>query len=178
MNEESIDFFATERDLRQGLENFSTDGEYLFHLMEMLDEEDAPRYMWMDIPDLGTPVANQSMLLPMYLVRIKDEEPIVQRVPQRRGGVKYTIELVDNPGSIVFKPGGMYREECLLNGSVYAETSDESSAKMYGHFRKTFFADFQKIKTFLVGPQASEYLDAGGRLVINAKASDAMALKR
>jgi len=91
----------------------------------------------------------------------------VEEVPQRRGGVRYFIEIVNNPG-VVFQPGGMIEDNCLIAGEISTPHTDEVSLSIWKLFTKYFWGDFIKIGAFRVGPGALRLLHKGCRLTPDA----------
>ena len=71
-----------------------------------------------------------------YLVADRRVPIAARAVPQRRGGVKYAIDQVANPKSIVFWPGGVFGENCLIAGEVGTVSDDPSSLELFQSFAK------------------------------------------
>jgi hypothetical protein len=68
-----------------------------------------------------------------YLVVPSGASIVVESVPQRRGGVRYVIDHRQNP-SVVFRPGGMFGNDCLIAGEVGTPRTDEVSLSIWRLF--------------------------------------------
>jgi hypothetical protein len=85
-------------------------------------------------------------------------------VPQRRGGIKYAIDQLENPGSVVIRPGGILGESALIAGMVGTVHHDKKAESLFRAFSDTLKQDFIKVKSYFVGPEAKKLHDRGKRL--------------
>ena len=70
------------------------------------------------LASLGTAIAGDLNRELTYLVRQRSGEVIVRAVAQRKGGTKYAIDQLNNPHTIVFRPGGTHSDTTLIAGSL------------------------------------------------------------
>jgi hypothetical protein len=93
----------------------------------------------------------------------------VREVPQRKGGVKYAVDQLINPASIILQIGGIYSEKdnVLVAGKVGTVSEDVFSLEMYKAFHSKIKKEFSKIQEFYVGKGAQERLKLGWRLVLD-----------
>jgi hypothetical protein len=115
-----------------------------------------------------SPSGHRASLDHDYLVVPSAAPIVVQEVPQRRGGIRYVIDHRENP-SVVFRPGGMFGNDCLIAGEVGTPRTDEASLAIWKLFSKYFFLEFVKIGLYKVGPEALRMLHAGLRLTPDIK---------
>ena len=97
-------------------------------------------------------------------------KPKVRQVEQRKGGVKYFLDQLSHPESVVFRPGGVFGEsECIIDGQVGTVSDDKWSVDLYKVLLAEFKKQFTKIKSYYVGENAVERLNRGVRLTANVK---------
>ena len=118
-----------------------------------------------EIPDLGTNKTDSHMTGARYLVIRNGVKPVVRTIPQRKGGVRYSLDQRSNPQSIVFWPGGSHESDVLICGHVGTISEDRRSVELYESFCRGLLRTFVEIKGYHVGPEALGLLKAGGRLV-------------
>lgn len=176
MARNQISFFATKDDLSALLQAVKSERPLQFVAGGMFDEP----------PDVKT---NQSLLGSMNLESSAKAEAIyllfalgtpieIRCVEQRRGGVKYAVDQLANPTTVVLRPGGQFNERCLLAGQLGTASDDPSSLALFHAISKHIKRLFTKIKTFYVGKEASELLDNGWRFTTNAKTPPLYDLRR
>jgi hypothetical protein len=89
----------------------------------------------------------------------------VREIPAPKGGqVKFAIDQVLNPASIVFKPGGLYEKKAVIAGYVSTISDDLMSKQLYQVFENAIKQHCTKIKQYYVGPGALHLLETGHRL--------------
>ena len=113
-----------------------------------------------------------------YLVSKKGVEIISRSVSQRRGGVKFAVDLLVNTQSIVLRCGGRLNTERLLAGDVSMATDNSEAHKLFEVFSKVIRQYFKKIKSYYVGPDAARLLDEGCRLCPTEKSTPEYDLSR
>jgi hypothetical protein len=107
-----------------------------------------------------------------YLIVPQGAQIFVEERSQRRGGVKYFIDSRRNQG-VTFRPGGMFKNECLISGEAGTPHTDDISLRIWKVFADIFFKDFVKIGLVRVGPEALRLLHQGVRLAQDLKFSRA-----
>lgn len=139
-------FFATGEDLRANLREVERSRPLKYVKCAIYSSpEDYVTYNSIDeIECLGTNISgnhhSERFLVLDSAFGIEDDA-----VQQNNGGVKYFIEHIKNPTSIMFLPGGFYGEECLVEGNVNTISDDPVSLDLYKHFRKGLIKGFTKI---------------------------------
>jgi hypothetical protein len=88
----------------------------------------------------------------------------VEVVPQRRGGSRYGIDPGLNPESVVMWPGGVFKDRCVIAGRVGTGMINPASMELLNLFAREIHRQFRQIKSYFVGPEAEQLLDAGYRL--------------
>jgi len=158
-------FFATREDLRPGLEMIESQWELEYQLHEMRDDRNFVVFAsLLDAPGLGVSKTGQSMSDDGYLVYPRDARPKVRSIPQRRGGVKYDLEL--SPEVVQFQPGGAHAASgALVSGRVArVVVASNRGIALYQEFSQTVLRGFHKIRSYWVGPAAYNEFKAGRRL--------------
>lgn len=173
-------FYATVEDLHDGLASFEEACAIKYVRTGLFDSPEPIVYMtYRDIENIGLSLDGRIESLPTYLILERDDSIEVKEVPQRRGGVKYSINSRTISSSITFTPSGVYEDECIIYGTITGvDVTDEKSKNLFKLFGKHVLKGFEKIKSFKVSPSAANKLDGGMRLTPNFKADQSMDLCR
>jgi hypothetical protein len=102
----------------------------------------------------------------------------VRTVPQRDGGNKYTVDQLENPGAVMIRCGGMLNDERLVAGQIGTATDEKESEEIFALFSKAIRSEFEKIRSYYVGPGAARLLDNGLRLTPSARSPETYDLAR
>ena len=158
-------FFATREDLRSRLEMIESQWELEYQLHEMRDDRNfVVLRSLLDAPGLGVSKTGQCMSDEGYLVYPRESRPRVRSIPQRRGGVKYDVEL--SPEVVQLLPGGVHAPSgALVSGRVARVVgASNRGIALYQAFARTVLRGFHKVHRYWVGPEAYGELKAGTRL--------------
>ena len=85
-------------------------------------------------------------------------------VPQRRGGVRYIFSHSRQPSSITFVAGGTFKSEAVIAGEFGTAFATGPSQELFCDARNRIRKLFRKVKSYWVGPEASELWESGRRL--------------
>ena len=99
----------------------------------------------------------------------------VRAVSQRRGGIRYAIDNELNPESVFIWPGGGFdgrakwpgggfEGRAVIAGQIGTGMINPISMELMNLFTREIRKQFKRIKSFFVGPEAEQLLDAGYRL--------------
>lgn len=159
-------FFATRRDLEPGIQRIEA-ARALKYALCNLYEANAPKTYGslLLVEDLGVSGTGDNARSPAYLVVTASESFHIEPVPQRRGGLRYSLSQQGNPRSIVVRPGGLYQDRCLVVGNVGTVSEHPDAVSLYREFLRELMRGFKKIRSYLVGPDALGLMDEGKRLV-------------
>ncbi len=178
MPRKGIFFYGTKIDMEPGLGRLEEIIEIKYVLAGLFDSPSAVSYAtYRDIPDLGISLKGDKVHMPTYMLMHKNESVNIREVPQRRGGVKYAIDGCKNNALLFFKPSGEFKKAFLIPGE-FAPGNTESSLEVYSLFRKHFIKGFAAIKSFRVGPEATDMLDRGIPLTPSHRVDPVMYLRR
>lgn len=90
----------------------------------------------------------------------------VERIPQKGGGVRYSLSQRLNPDSISFLPGGLFSDQkILVCGHIGTMSESQASISLYKVFVRAVTKGFEKIGSYRVGPEAARLMDEGYRMV-------------
>jgi hypothetical protein len=116
------------------------------------------------LASLGRAVAGDSNRELTYLVSQRSVEVNVRAVAQRRGGTKYAIDQLNNPCTLVFRPGGTYSDTTMIAGMVGTVHETPTARELMKMFSQEIRSHFARVKDYWVGPDAFQRLQNGARL--------------
>jgi hypothetical protein len=102
-----------------------------------------------------------------FLLLLKGAVCDVRKVAQRRGGFKFAVDQMANPGTAVLRLGFELNESQLIAGEVGTIHDDENASFLVRVFSAEVERRFKRIKAFWVGPEAMARLEGGARLTTN-----------
>lgn len=121
------------------------------------------------LPTLRQPAPHREAVgCPWYLVMPPDLSVQVREVTQRAGGMKYAVDQLINPDSIVVSHGGVYDPNILLYGKIGTSTDSKIAISLFRLFANAIAKHFERIRSFWVGPEARQLRKNGWRLTIGA----------
>src|ERR1700682_6507859 len=107
----SYNFFAVPKDLITILQAVESQQSLRYVECGLFDEAERPVfYGFSSLPNLGIAKAGDYKFEPTFLILLPETPLKVRSVPQKRGGIKYAVDQLENTGTVVLKPGGMYGE--------------------------------------------------------------------
>ena len=173
----SVNVFATRADLEPGVRAIESVRKLQYVLCGLFDSAALTAHgSLLEAEDLGVNRTGQHITGPCYLVADALRRIEVRVVPQRRGGTKYAVDQLDNPGSITILPGGLY-QNCLLAGQIGTIGTDDVALTLFRDYSQEVTRGFKKVKEYRVGPEAVKLLDRGTRLTTSAKSPSEYDLK-
>ncbi|HEY6619968.1 MAG TPA: hypothetical protein VIY68_10510 [Steroidobacteraceae bacterium] len=165
-------FYATTRDLTPVLAQLETLRKLQYTPMRLVVSSRPETYLsYADIPDFGrtcdpTAVMNQS-----YLVAPQGTVVQVKSIPQRIGGINFSIGQGLNKDTVTLSPGGMFGQDVLLYGSIGTVSESGTSLDLYDFIVEPYLARFADVHGFFLGPEAFDLWKSGVRLTVSATAS-------
>src|SRR5262249_40111153 len=107
---------------------------------------------------------DQSMGCDAYLV-LEPETPLnLRRFRGIDGGERVCIDQLINPDSVTFTPGGIWKEDVVLNGAIGTASDSAVSQALMKRFQAAVKKTCTKVRAFYVGPRALTLFEAGKRL--------------
>jgi hypothetical protein len=179
MPRKGIFFFATKSDMESGLEKIESELSIRYTRLGLFDSPELVEYKsFKDLPDFGLSLQGTKNSQPIYLVYPSNFNVVVKEVPQRRGGIKYSVNDMDKEmeGCFRFVPSGEYAGEYIIPGEFSPGLSDFSTS-LNKIFRKEFLKNYKKVKSYCVGPEAFQKLNSGIPLTPSYKAKPEMYLQ-
>src|ERR1051326_7612887 len=168
MTRRLIMFYATATDLHPLLSWLESEKNLQYTPPGLFDTNTPQTYRsYVDIPDLGTAFHPTSIANSEYLVSPQGAAVHVEDVPQRRGGVLYSISQLLNPDTIVFGAGGWYQDDIILYGRIGTVSDRPISKGLYDFFTRPFREPFKRTDEFFLGPEALDFARRGGRLALS-----------
>ncbi len=171
MPKNQFSFFAVEEDLVEVFEAVASKFSFQFIRTDNIKDKALCAYKSVasikniSLAEFGDHVKGKS-----YLLIDPIKEPKTRQAEQRKGDIKYFLDQLSDPESVVFKPGGIFGKfECIIDGQVGTVSDSEWSTELYKTLLTEFKKRFIKIKSFYVGKSAKSKMDKGIRLTTNIK---------
>lgn len=175
----SIHFFAAKHDLEAILAAVESERPLKYVRAGMFDvPETTTLASGLQIPNLGLAPSGDHNLEPFWLITDANVNVEMEVVPQRRGGTRYGIDPGLNPESVVIWPGGVFEDSCVIAGQIGTAMMNPTSMQLLNLFAREIRRQFKRIKSFFVGPEAEQLLDAGYRLTHSVKSPGECDLSR
>lgn len=160
-----IHFFATRDDLLELLAEIESARRIHYVEAGMFETAELTVYpSAFHIPDLGLINVHSTVLGLTLLIADVTTCFTCERVPQRRGGVRYTVYQDRNPDTISLRPGGQFDEQTILAGDFGTCTDSPVSAALLRAVARAVRKKWGKAREYWVSQGASAILDDGGRL--------------
>lgn len=164
-------FYATRNDLLDWLSAVSATRDLAVTEFGTFEEPDVRTVALEQAEQLGKSESGNHLTDTTYLIHDVSEAIEVREVPQRRGGVRYSIDQQMNPHTVGLKAGGTFGENVVISGQLGLGTGDPRSDELAALLLREMKKRFSKIKSYYVGAEAASLLDSGARLTINEAAS-------
>jgi hypothetical protein len=161
----SISFYATTEDLRLVLAAIESKCNVQYVECGLFDEAQRPVFRRLTtMESLGYAATGDSQSEPTYLVALDGTTINIRPVTQRRGGVRFAVDQLNNPGTIVFRPGGTYLDSAIICGMVGTTKDDPIAKQLHSAFSEGIRSRFVAMEGCWVGPGAVKRLREGARL--------------
>ena len=131
-----------------------------------------------DLPGFGIATRPNATANPGYLLSLRGESLESTEIPQKTGGVLFSVGQSANPNTIHLRPGGRYGQDILLNGTVGTVATSQQALILYSIVSKLIRKKFTPVNEYLVGPEALEAWNAGARLTIAVQSPPEFNLRR
>jgi len=117
------------------------------------------------IEGLGRATADAASSCKSFLVCKRETTVNIRPV---MGGtiLRFAIDQVLNPDTVVFTPAGLWNDEVILYGRTATVSDTQSAQELMKRFHAAVRKHFTKIKAYWVGPKAQVFLKDGKRLTI------------
>jgi hypothetical protein len=162
-------FFATARDLAPVLSLLEAQKKLQYTPMRDVVSNKAQIYCsYADIPDFGRTNHPTAVMNPAYLVALQGTVVQVKSIPQKAGGMNFSIGQGLNKDTVTLRPGGMYGHDALLYGSIGTVLESDASLNLYDFMVEPFLARFAHVHGLFLGPEAFDLWKSGVRMTASA----------
>jgi hypothetical protein len=166
MSSNQIHLFATRADLEPIIRIIEGKRALKYFRCGLWASPDVCRWhSLLEVKSLGIATAVNHTLCERFLVMGADAELQVRHVPQKSGGIKFAVDQLENPASIVCQFGGVYGDGFLICGHIGTASSHRDSVGLYREFSRLIIKEFQKHGHYFVGAEALELQHRGVRLI-------------
>jgi hypothetical protein len=168
-----VNLFAAESDLITLLSQFEAKVDVSYVRAGMFDGEIVVRFSSSaEIPELGVASSSDQNQCATFLIVPGDSEIRVRSIQQRRGGTRYAIDQLMNPSTLAFVAGGVFGESYVIAGQFGTCTDDPISLDLMRGLTNLVRGQFERIKSYFVGPKAKALMEQGYRLTPDARLSE------
>ena len=170
MSKTQIHFFATRDDLLRVLSILEADSAVKYTLAGLLESADLVQYRRAcDIPGLGVARSGVSVLGAFWLITPSDVVVMNAAVPQRDGGIRYSVGPRENPKSIILRPGGRFGDNAVVAGELGTTKANTEAIQLFRICARGFKNHFRVIRSNYVGIEAMALLTRGVRLTADIR---------
>lgn len=166
MKRHQTQIFGTRGDLEAGIRAFELQEQVKYVLLQL---RTIPKFeefaSLLDVSSLGLNTTGDHMTGEQYLIVSKEADVRFETVPQKKGGIHYFVNQLINPDSIVFSPGGLYKNESLICGHIGTVCNERRSLELYKTFEGLVTKGFRRIGNYRVGREASHMMNQGIRMI-------------
>ena len=161
-----IHLFSTRQDLEPGIRSIESERSLKYALFGNFETPDIP--LWrslLDVESVGRAPKGNRVLCECYLVLPERAKLHVETFTQYKRGLRYSVDQLQNPGSITFQPGGIFENDYLICGRIGTASDHPDSLDLLQDFTRAITRGFQKHRIYLMGPEASKLHEKGVRLI-------------
>jgi hypothetical protein len=165
MSRSQILFYATASDLVTLLSALESQKDLQYTLTGQFETNTPQTYRsHAEIPNLGLASHPTAIANPSYLVSLRGTTIRTRKIAQKQGGIRFAVDQRLNEDTIVFSPGGRCGSDVLLYGMIGTVSNTSASKTLYNFVARQFREHFEKVREFLIGPEARDLFKAGIRL--------------
>ena len=163
-------FFASRNDIIAVLDRFDATGAVKYVPSGTISSPSCSGFdKGSSIPNLGTASNASAINSQTFLICTSDTEISLRPLADNDCRIRFAVDQLQNPDTIVFSPGGLWNNNILLSGRAGTVSQSRLSQDLMKRFQRALKADFQKVRAFYVGPEAMESLKNGQRLTTAAQ---------
>jgi len=116
------------------------------------------------LPNIGLAPSGDANHEPAYLVMNRNMAVVAREVPQRKGGLKFAVDQLENPDSTVFQPCGLFHTNVLIAGRIGTTGASPAALALHDLMVRTVTKGFRRVQAFWLGAEAFSLFQAGARL--------------
>ena len=167
MSGHQLHFYATREDLEPAIRGIEAAASFHYARTGLHTSRVFPEYSSaLEIPSLGRATGDSAVTCEAYLVVPKEEKIVIREVRQNSGDVRYAVDQLVNPHSIVFQAGGQRDGGVIIHGRAATTGQSDEAKEIFSLFRKWLKKSFEKRRAFYVGPAAMRLKEEGARLTM------------
>ncbi len=120
---------------------------------------------FVELPNFGEAVMGDAVQEREYMIMMKDTPIYSRSVRLNTGEMRYVADHGNNPESVIFWPGGIFREQkAVISGETSKLSSLATTEEIFRALSKLIKKHFPAIKAYRVGPEARSLQNEGYRL--------------
>ena len=160
-------FYATTTDMVEVLSTLEAAQPFQYTLTGMFRERQPTTFRpFREVPELGIAAHPSAVGNNSYLMALQGEGVDSEQVPQKAGGVLFSIDQTSCPNAIFLAPGGRHGGSVILYGMIGTISTAQQSLALYKIASKHLRQKFTPVDEYWVGPDAMRAWKAGTRLTV------------
>lgn len=166
----TLNFFATQADLLPVLDAVDAGAALQYVRTGNFTSSVTQRFTkGRDLPELGIASSTTASTCASWLVAPADQRIHIRTLSVLSSPMRYLVDQMENPDTIVLTPAGLWQDEILLHGRIATVSETPEAKTLMALFAAEIRRGFKTVKAFAVGPEAMAMLAAGTRLTISAQ---------
>lgn len=122
-----------------------------------------------ELPSTGIATKESAVNSISFVVANRSTTIKTRQIRLNSGAVRYRVDQLENPDTVVLTPGGVWDADVVLYGMVGTASDSQVSKALMKSLERELKKRFTKVKAYWVGPKALEMLKQGKRLTIAAQ---------
>lgn len=129
-------------------------GELLqFYPMVAPSREDIAPVRLENLPGLGTAKSGILVQEESYLALPATERAVPREIRQNNGDIRYVLDQLTHPDSLIFRPGGLWQSDCYLIGEIASLHDFGLAVKAAKKLKSVVKKRFYFREAYWIGPE-------------------------
>lgn len=159
-------FFGTENDIQNGIEPIESSRSYNYVRCGHLTNPDIQLFTslkeaWDDVKNRG----DSGDSFRNYLLIVRRNTVIIPGRVQNELKTGYLIDQFSSANGILFAPGGLTSDGCLILGWFATNSVERDSVELFRYISRTVRKGFTRVGKYWFGKEALQMARSGRRLV-------------
>lgn len=164
MKNKQIYFYGVQGDLFKIIESLESIFEIKYAQAGLLNEKPSCILSLSNNSEVGNVKYGNWNFNPKFLILPKDKELKIRSVEQKKGGIKYAVDQMENDDSVVIYLGGTYQNTAIIASKIATLKDSKFAKDILIHVSNYMKNNFNNVKGFFVSSIAVDKSTEGYRL--------------